>query len=76
MRLNGLDWFAYVLVIVGGLNWGLVGAFDFNLVDTIFGDDSALASIVYILVGLSALYLLYTASKVGKLAAPTRHETV
>ncbi len=47
------------LVIIGGLNWGLVGAFDFNLVSLIFGDMSILARIVYILVGLSAIWLIY-----------------
>lgn len=46
---------AKVLVIVGGLNWGLVGAFDFNLVDAIFGADSAGSTVVYVLVGISAL---------------------
>ena len=44
------------LVIVGGLNWGLVGAFNFDLVAAIFGEGSALSNIVYVLVGLSALY--------------------
>ena len=63
MRVNGIDWLALVLTIVGGINWGLVGAFDFNLVDALFGEGSALARIVYVLVGLSALYLVYTATK-------------
>jgi uncharacterized protein len=63
MKLTTVDWIALVLVIIGGLNWGLVGAFDFNLVDTIFGDASALSRIIYVLVGLSALYLMYTAYK-------------
>ena len=44
------------LIIVGGLNWGLVGAFDFDLVAAIFGPMSALSRLVYVLVGLSALY--------------------
>lgn len=65
MRLNVVDWVALVLVIVGGLNWGLVGAFDFNLVGALFGDMSVLSRIVYVLVGLSALYLIYTATKLG-----------
>jgi hypothetical protein len=65
MKLNTVDWTALALVIIGGLNWGLVGAFDFNLVDTIFGEKSALSRIIYILVGLSAVYLLYTASKLA-----------
>ena len=47
-----------LLIIIGGLNWGLVGAFDFNLVDTLFGEGSALSRIVYIVVGLAALYEL------------------
>ena len=63
MKINVIDWVALVLVIIGGLNWGLVGLFDFNLVATIFGDNSALSRIIYTLVGLSALYLIYTASK-------------
>ena len=47
---------AAVLLIVGGLNWGLVGAFNFDLVATLFGAGSALARLVYGLVGLSAVY--------------------
>jgi uncharacterized membrane protein YuzA (DUF378 family) len=47
---------ALILVIVGGLNWGLVGLFDFNLVVAIFGEDSWLSNLAYILVGLAALY--------------------
>lgn len=43
-----------ILLIVGGLNWGLVGAFDFNLVTAIFGDGT-LSSIIYIIVGIAAL---------------------
>jgi uncharacterized membrane protein YuzA (DUF378 family) len=65
MKLKTADWIAYVLTVVGGLNWGLVGAFEFNLVDTLFGEESALSRIVYILVGLSAVYLLLTASKLA-----------
>ena len=45
-----------ILVIVGGLNWGLVGLFDFDLVAAIFGGGSALSRIVYVLVGLSAIW--------------------
>ena len=47
-----------LLVIVGGLNWGLVGLLEFDLVAAIFGAGSALSRIVYILVGLSALWQL------------------
>lgn len=47
-----------VLLIVGGLNWGLVGLFDFNLVTALFGEMSTISRIVYVLVGLSALWQL------------------
>ena len=66
MKINILDWVAIVLVIVGGLNWGLVGAFNFDLVATIFGAMSSLSRIVYVLVGLVAIYLIYTATKLAK----------
>jgi len=46
-----------ILVIVGGLNWGLVGLFNFDLVAAIFGVMSALSKIVYTLVGLAAIYV-------------------
>ena len=44
------------LVIIGGINWGLIGLFGFDLVATLFGEMSALSRIVYTLVGVSALY--------------------
>lgn len=55
-RMNALDWIALILLIVGGLNWGLVGAFNFDLVATLFGQGSGLSRIVYILVGLAAIW--------------------
>jgi uncharacterized protein len=61
-----------VLVIVGGLNWGLVGLFDFDLVAAIFGEGSALSRIVYVLVGLSAVWQvapLVSAISAGEVAA-------
>lgn len=52
-----LDVIVAVLLVVGGLNWGLVGLFQFDLVATIFGGQAALLSrIIYILVGLGAVY--------------------
>ncbi len=54
---------ALVLVIVGGLNWGLVGAFNFDLVATLFGVMSVISKIVYVLVGLSAIYLIVIIKK-------------
>lgn len=59
MERSALDWVTLVLVLVGGLNWGLVGLLNFDLVATIFGDMSLLSKIVYDLVGLSALYMIY-----------------
>jgi hypothetical protein len=65
-KLGALDWIALILVIVGGLNWGLVGAFKFDLVAAIFGEMSIIARIVYILVGLSAVYGILMIGKLGK----------
>jgi uncharacterized protein len=56
-----LYWIALILVVIGGLNWGLIGLANYNLVDAIFGASSLLSSIVYILVGLAALYLIVVA---------------
>ncbi len=53
---------AYVLLIVGGLNWGLVGILDFDAITTIFGTGT-IAKAVYVLVGLSAVYTLVGGKK-------------
>jgi uncharacterized membrane protein YuzA (DUF378 family) len=68
MGLKGLDWIALILVIIGGLNWGLVGLLNFDLVAAIFGAMSALTRIIYVLVGLSGLYLIFVAGKMGRKA--------
>lgn len=65
-KLNWLDWLAMILVIVGGLNWGLVGFFRFDLVGAIFGEMSALSRIVYSLVGLSAVYIAFVSASLCK----------
>ena len=54
--MNALGILTASLFVVGGLNWGLVGFLNFDLVATIFGDMSAIARLVYALVGLSAVY--------------------
>lgn len=54
--MKSLDLLTRVLLIVGGLNWGLVGAANFDLVATLFGSGSILAKVVYILVGISAIW--------------------
>lgn len=53
-----LDYTALILVIVGAINWGLIGFFSFDLVRVLFGDMSLLSRIVYALVGISGLYAL------------------
>jgi hypothetical protein len=65
-KLKVLDIIALILIIVGGLNWLLVGAFDFDLVAAIFGSMSAVARIVYVLVGLSAIYTAIMLGKFGR----------
>lgn len=58
--MKALNMIALALVIIGGINWGLVGLFQFDLVAAIFGgQDAPLARIVYILVGLAAVYAIY-----------------
>ena len=70
MKLNIIDMLAAVLVIVGGINWGLVGWLDYNLVDMIFGEGSMLARAVYAIVGVAALYMIYMMFKMmGKTKA-------
>lgn len=61
-KMNWLDWLALVLVLIGGLNWGLVGLFNFDLVAALLGAMSALSRTVYTLVGLAALYMVYGAA--------------
>ena len=58
MGSKALDYTALTVAIVGAVNWGLIGFFDFNLVAFLFGSMSWLSRIVYGLVGLCGLYLL------------------
>lgn len=71
-KLNALDWTALVLLIVGGLNWGLVGLFEFNLVEAIFGTMSWLSRLVYIVVGLSAIWVAVISPKLAKASTSAR----
>ena len=50
-----IDTIALILIIIGAINWGLIGIFNFNLVDTLFGTMSVLYRIIYTLVGISGL---------------------
>lgn len=65
-KLSALDWAAMTLLIIGGINWGLIGLFSFDLVAAIFGTMTVLSRIVYTLVGLSALYAIFTSSKMAR----------
>ena len=65
MKLSTLDIVALVLVIIGGLNWLLV-ALGYNLVTGIFGSVGWLVALIYVLVGLSAVYLAVIASKLER----------
>ena len=51
-----IDKIALVLIIIGAINWGLIGLFGFDLVATIFGEMSVISKIIYGLVGLSGLW--------------------
>lgn len=53
--MKGLYYTALTLVIIGALNWLLIGIFSFNLVDTLFGASSILSRIIYIIVGICGL---------------------
>lgn len=53
-----IDKIALVLVIIGAVNWGLIGIFNFNLVELIFGNMTAIARIIYALVGISGLWAI------------------
>jgi uncharacterized protein len=56
--MKTLDYIALILVVIGAINWGLIGFFSFDLVRAIFGDMTLISRIVYALVGVSGLYAL------------------
>ena len=56
--MRGLDTIALLLVVIGAVNWGLIGFFRFDLVAALFGDMSGLSRIIYALVGLAGLYAI------------------
>ncbi|EDS18800.1 hypothetical protein CLORAM_01759 [Thomasclavelia ramosa DSM 1402] len=61
--MNILQKISLVLTIIGAINWGLIGLFNFNLVDSLFGVDSFLSMLIYILVGIAGIInimLLFT----------------
>lgn len=58
MYMKALDAIALLLVIIGAINWGLIGFFQFDLVATLFGDMTGLSRIIYALVGIAGLYAI------------------
>jgi uncharacterized protein len=64
-HFSALDWAAMVLMIVGGINWGLVGAFEFDLVAALFGARTGWSRLVYTVVGIASLYGIYLLSKMA-----------
>ena len=59
-----LNVLALTIAIIGAVNWGLIGAFDFNLVDMLFGAGSMFSKFIYVLVGISGLYLILLYARV------------
>ncbi|MBU5455092.1 DUF378 domain-containing protein [Caproiciproducens sp. MSJ-32] len=60
-----IDNIALILVIIGAINWGLIGFFDFNLVEAIFSTMPAISRVIYAIVGIAGLYCLSLFSKVN-----------
>lgn len=57
-KVNPIDWFFLISLIIGGINWGLVGLFNYNLIAGFFGTNSGITNLIYIIIGMSALYVL------------------
>ena len=55
MRTNGLDYTILTIVIIGAINWGMIGIFNINLVSLLFGEETFLTKLVYTLVGICGL---------------------
>lgn len=72
--MKALHYITFTLLAIGGLNWGLIGFFDLDLVALIFGAGSGASVAVYALVGLSALYEIFIHSKSCKKCSMKRKE--
>ena len=64
--MSSWGWIAVILLIIGGLNWGLIGLFKFDLVAAIFGDMSGVSRVIYVLVGLAAVWKIFALSMTDK----------
>ncbi len=68
-----LDVIVAILLVIGGLNWGLVGLFNFNLVEFLFGSFPIIAKIIYVIVGLAALYQIFQWKAIQRRWGNTNH---
>jgi uncharacterized protein len=75
LRLNGLTLTTLILMIIGAINWGLIGLFEFNLVAAIFGEMSAFTRVIYTIVGLAGIALLIEFATSTEHRAHTSRET-
>lgn len=71
-HMSALDWIAMALLIIGGLNWGLIGLFGINLVASLFGEESLISRVIYLAAGLAALYSLYLSNRMAQEHAKSR----
>jgi uncharacterized membrane protein YuzA (DUF378 family) len=58
---SALYWIALILTVIGGLAWGLIGLLNLNVVEAVFGPGSIITRVVYVIIGLAALYLIAAA---------------
>lgn len=56
--LSIVDWVVIILVFIGGINWGLIGVLNFNLIEFIFSQIPIISRIIYVFIALAAIYLL------------------
>ena len=68
MNTNWLDYTLLTLVIIGAINWGLIGFFNFNLVSFLFGSMSWISRIIYAIVGLCGLYLFSAYGRISDMS--------
>ena len=61
-NLNTFDWVVFILLIIGGLNWGMIALFNIDLVSSMFGSMSTITRVIYGMVGISAIYSIYILS--------------
>lgn len=69
MRTNVLDWIAWILLVIGGLNWGLVGVWQYDAVAKLAGDGTVTERVILVLVGLAAVYAVLALALKGKRVA-------